>query len=186
MCTCLVKLDHVYKYDVKKSYDLEINEGDMVLVSGENGSGKSTLTRLILGYIYPDKGYITKKDMNIGYLPEHIEFPLFMKVSKYLEILSRIKKSNAYDHMIYHYKIPLFKSMYELSNGNKQKLGIISACLGHPDLIILDEPLSALDEDGRSEFYEMIKSFKEKRQTMMIISHYPNELLTLCNKHLKL
>ncbi len=186
MDTCLVKLNGVYKYDVKKSYDLEIHEGDCILISGENGAGKSTLTRLIMGYVNPDRGFIEKRNMKIGYLPEHIEFPLFMKVSKYLDILSRIKKVNAYEDMIYHFKIPIFKSMYELSNGNKQKLGIISACLGEPDLIILDEPLTALDEPGRDEFYEMIKNLKDKGKTMMIISHYPNDLIFLCNKHIKL
>ena len=183
MDTCLVKINEVYKYDVKHAYNLEIHEGDCILISGDNGRGKTTLTKLILGYIHPDRGSIYTKKMHIGYLPEKIEFPMYMKVSRYLDILSTIKKCREHEEMIYHFKIPIFKSIYELSNGNKQKLGIISACLGDPGLIILDEPLAALDEEGRKQFFHLIEKLKEKQKTIILITHYPRYLKPLCNKH---
>jgi ABC-type multidrug transport system ATPase subunit len=186
MDTCLVKFRNVHKYDVKNAYNFDINKGDCVLISGENGQGKTTLTKLILGYIRPDEGYIEKKDMRIGYLPEHISFPWFMKVHRYLETLSMIKKTKSYDNFIYLFKLPLFKTIYELSKGNRQKLGIISACIGKPDMIILDEPLSTLDEKGRLQFYEMIESIKSKEQALVIITHFPSFLKPLCNKHIAL
>ncbi|QWB95376.1 ATP-binding cassette domain-containing protein [Mycoplasmatota bacterium] len=186
MDTCLVKFRDVYKYDVKKAYNFEINKGDCVLISGENGQGKTTLTKLILGYIRPDQGLIEKKHMQIGYLPEHISFPWFMKVNRYLERLSMIKQSKAYDQYIYLFEIPLFKTIYELSKGNRQKLGIISACIGKPDMIILDEPLSTLDEKGREQFYDMIASIKNEEQAVIIITHFPSFLKPLCNKHIAL
>jgi ABC-2 type transport system ATP-binding protein len=124
--------------------------------------------------------------MHIGYLPEQIAFPWYMKVSRYLEILSQIKKSKVNDELIYLFNIPLFKSIFELSKGNRQKLGIISACLGHPEMIILDEPLSTLDEQGRQQFYEMIEKMKNNEQAIVIITHFPTFLKPLCNKHISL
>ncbi|MGE4320138.1 MAG: ATP-binding cassette domain-containing protein [Acholeplasmataceae bacterium] len=186
MDTCLVKLKEVYKYDIKKPFDFDIEPKDFILISGDNGKGKTTLTKLILGYIMPDRGHIESKTLNVGYLPEHIEFPLFMKVSRYLDILMKIKGNDGFESLMYMFKIPLFKSIYQLSHGNRQKLGIISACIGKPDLIILDEPMVALDIEGRAQFLDMLKTLKENGKTVMIISHYPSYILPLCNKHIKL
>ncbi|MFA6800767.1 MAG: ATP-binding cassette domain-containing protein [Acholeplasmataceae bacterium] len=186
MDTCLVKLDKVYKYDVKTPYDLEIHEKDCILVSGDNGKGKTTLTKLILGYINPDRGFVYKKPMKIGYLPEHIEFPLFMKVNRYIDLLSKIKEMTDYETLVYQFKLPLFKSIYQLSHGNRQKLGILSACMGHPELIIFDEPLAALDQEGRMQFYQLIEYLKTKNHTILMITHFPDMLKPLCNKHITL
>ena len=182
----LIKCHQVVKYDVKQAYNFTINKHDIICISGKNGSGKTTLTKLILGYIDPDHGYIDKKKLKIGYLPEHIQFPMFMKVNRYLELLCKIKKTTLNVKWLAMLELPIHKYIYELSNGNKQKLGIISACMGHPDLIILDEPLAALDELGRKQFIQMLESLKQMGQTMMIITHYPSVIRPLCNKQIKL
>lgn len=182
----LVKLKHVKKYDINTSLNLEINEGDFICVSGKNGCGKTTLIRLILGYVNPDSGEIYKKNMKVGYLPEHITFPMFMKVNRYIEVLLQIKQDTYIEQWLHLFQIPLHKYMYELSNGNRQKLGIIAACMGKPELIILDEPLAALDEKGRMQFIDMLKMLKKMGKTMMIITHYPSLIKDLANKQLKL
>jgi len=89
----LIKLDHAGKKYLNRTFDLEINEKDFILVSGENGNGKTTLIHLLLGFTHPDLGTVQSKKLKIGYLPEKAMLPSFVQVMKYLETLSRIKKS---------------------------------------------------------------------------------------------
>ncbi len=144
----LIKLDQAGKRYLNHRFNLLIEKSDFVLVSGENGNGKTTLIHLLLGFTKPDLGRVQRTKMKIGYLPEKAMLPLFVNVSVYLKTLARIKKTEINHDLVNAFHLPIEKSIHELSKGNQQKLAIVSTFLGKPDLIILDEPLSGLDDES--------------------------------------
>jgi len=182
----LVKLENATKNYLKVKFDLEINKNDFILVSGDNGMGKSTLILLILGFIYPDKGIINKENIKIGFLPEKATLPLYTKVITYLETLRKIKKGKIDQDIILKFNLPIFKNISELSKGNYQKLAIISTFLGNPDLIILDEPLSGLDDESSIVLKDYIRKKKSEGMSFIVSTHQPELFTDLCSKHLKL
>ncbi len=183
---CLIKMEKAGKNYLDKKFDLTINLGDFVLVSGDNGNGKTTLIQLILGFINPDSGTIEAKDLKIGYLPEKAMLPSFVKVLTYLETLARIKKAKLDESLLLDFKLPIFKSIHELSKGNQQKLAIVSTFVGHPDLIILDEPLSGLDAESEKTLKFLIEKKKAQGMSFLISTHKPDIFKHMANTHLKL
>lgn len=182
----LIKLEDVKKNYLNKTFNLEISPKDFIIVSGENGQGKTTLIQLVLGYIYPDQGKITGKKLKIGYLPEKASLPLFVKVNQYLETLARIKKTTMDHELLYLFHIPLSKSIHQLSKGNMQKLALTSIFLGNPDLIILDEPLSGLDQESVNILSNYIQKRRDDGMSFLISTHQPDRFKHLCTKHLVL
>ncbi len=182
----LIKLDSAGKRYLEKRFTLEINKSDFILVSGDNGNGKTTLIQLILGFIHPDFGYVESKKIKIGYLPEKIMLPLFIKVLPYLETLAKIKKGKIDTDLIFAFNIPVLKSIHELSKGNQQKLAIISTFLGNPDLIILDEPLSGLDLESTIILKKHIEKKKSEGMSFMISTHQPDMFKEMASIHITL
>jgi ABC-type multidrug transport system ATPase subunit len=182
----LIKLTNVRKNYLNQTFDLEIDKHDFILLSGENGNGKTTLIQLLLGFIYPDVGHIETTKLKIGYLPEKAMLPLFVKVMVYLETLARIKKSKLDLDFLHQLKIPITKSIHELSKGNQQKLAIFSTFMGNPDLVILDEPLSGLDHESADFFSDYLIKQKNRGLGLLISTHQPDRYTHLCTKHIKL
>jgi ABC-2 type transport system ATP-binding protein len=182
----LIKLISVRKNYLNQTFDLEIEKHDFILLSGENGNGKTTLIHLLLGFINPDVGFIETKKLKIGYLPEKAMLPLFVKVIVYLETLARIKKSKLDLDFLYQLKIPIMKSIHELSKGNQQKLAIFSTFMGNPDLVILDEPFSGLDAESADTFSDYLIKQRSLGLGLLISTHQPERFTHICNKHIKL
>jgi len=182
----LIKLNHAGKKYLNRTFDLEINEKDFILVSGENGKGKTTLIHLLLGFTHPDLGSVQSKKLKIGYLPEKAMLPSFVNVMTYLETLARIKKSKIDQRLLLEFNIPLFKSIHELSKGNQQKLALFSTFMGKPDFIILDEPLSGLDTESACMLKKCLLRKKEEGLSIMISTHQPEFFMEMANQHLKL
>jgi len=169
-----------------KTFDLEINKSDFILVSGDNGNGKTTLIQLVLGFTRPDIGSVVSDKLKIGYLPEKAMLPMFVKVLPYLETLARIKKSKVDEHLLMSFNIPIFKSIHELSKGNLQKLAIVSTFIGKPDLIILDEPLSGLDHESTLVLKNYIEMKQKEGMSFIVSTHQPELFLHLANQHILL
>lgn len=180
----LIELKEAKKRYCPQSFNLIIKPYDFIVVSGENGKGKTTLLELILGFKKPDLGCVEKKKLKIGYLPEIMMLPPLIKVSEYLETLARVKKDAVSEELLHLFDIPLFKYIYQLSKGNQQKLAIISTFIGKPDLIILDEPLTGLDQQSRQVLKTYLKSRKESGLSILISTHEPELFKDLANKTL--
>lgn len=182
----LIKLEKAGKNYLTRTFDLEINPSDFILISGENGNGKTTLIQLILGFTRPDVGTIESKKLKIGYLPEKAMLPLYVKVMPYLETMARIKKSKIDQKLLLMFNIPIFKSIHELSKGNQQKLAIVSTFIGKPDLIILDEPFTGLDLESTLALKGYIELKKREGMSFVVSTHQPELFSHLASKHLKL
>ncbi len=155
--------------------------GKVNLVIGDNGSGKSTLFKCIMGLV-SYKGKITKRKLRIGYAPEEYVMPLNMSVLDFLRSIGRIKGINSeeLDQNVLDY-LELFdlhnyrnKTISTLSNGMRQKINLMQAFIHEPKILILDEPLAALDQDTIPKVVELIKN-KAKTSLVVVSTHQPNK-----------
>jgi ABC-2 type transport system ATP-binding protein len=141
---------------------------------------------LLIGFIRPDSGIRKQKKIKIGYCPERVILPRFINVYDYLTTLARIKKSQLDSHLLSLFEIPLNQTIHHLSKGNMQKVALITAFLGNPDLIILDEPFSGLDYQSQLKFVDYLKEKQALGKSIMISTHQPKLLESIANKRIDL
>jgi len=169
---------------------LDLPQGAIGLL-GPNGAGKSTLIRILLGFLYPDKGdgsilgYDIKQQQSmirryVGYMPEDDCFiPELDAVSftSYLGELSGMPRQEAMKraHEVLFY-VGLEESRYRnvetYSGGMKQRLKLAQALVHDPKLIFLDEPTSGLDPRGRNEILDLIIDISSKKDIQVLISSH--------------
>lgn len=171
----LINISKKYKHPVISNINYCFEEGKTYLIVGENGSGKTTLIKLIIGLTYPTSGNIIKRAKKIGYLPDNLSFPDFINTKDFLFNIGSIYNVKDLNEKIEkeakRWEIDLLKKINELSKGMKQKVLIIQALLADFDIYIFDEPLNGLDKDSKNIFIEEILKLKEKRKTILIVSH---------------
>lgn len=170
----------------------DINEGEFIGIIGPSGCGKSSILNIIASLDNKYKGTIIKKEnTNIGYmLQEHALFPwltifenatLGLKISKKLNLESK----NYVLKLLEKYGLLDFKDKYpdELSGGMKQRLALIRTLATNPNILLLDEPYSALDYQTRLKVSDDVyKIIKEENKTVIIVTHDLAEAISMCDK----
>ncbi|NQY61794.1 metal ABC transporter ATP-binding protein, partial [Cognatishimia sp.] len=159
-----------------RNVDFSISKGEIVTVVGPNGSGKSTLMRAIIGAIAPTKGRITRSEgLRIGYVPQslHIDPTLPITVRRFLSLPNRKSKEEIESAMARVGADNLLdKQMFTLSGGQFQRTLLARALLEKPDLLILDEPTTGLDQPGSAAFYRLIEDIRTELGTaVLMVSH---------------
>ena len=145
-------------------------EPGLYLIVGKNGIGKSTLLKTLCGVIKPSNSNYVLDRIKTAYLCEKIEL-LNSKVLPFLKSVARINKMK-YDiekEMII-WNLPN-KNIYNLSKGNKQKLGILMLMMADVDMYLLDEPTNALDDLSIRLLKCYIKRLLEKGKIVLISTH---------------
>lgn len=196
-----IKLENVSK-TIKKApilvdVNLEFEGGKVYGLKGKNGSGKTMLMRAICGLITPNSGTITidgevlGKDISfprsVGVLIENPSFIANYTGFKNLKVLASIQ-NRINDEQIRSAieKVgldPDDKRTYrKYSLGMKQKLGIAAAFMEEPDIIILDEPINALDEAGAKQVHEILDEQKKRGAVIIIACHDKDELELLSDE----
>ncbi|MEZ0536514.1 ATP-binding cassette domain-containing protein [Caldicellulosiruptoraceae bacterium PP1] len=182
----LLSLINVTKYYnnslILDNINLTVYKGEVISILGPNGTGKSTLLRIIGGLTNISQGKreisYTEKDFKIRYIPEGFAKLNFTPL-EYLILMGRISNIN-YDvliqrinHLFYIFNFDFLKNtpIKNLSKGSAQKVLIMQALLDTPDLLLLDEPLSGLDEKSQKELIRIIYSLKEKMVTIILVCH---------------
>jgi zinc transport system ATP-binding protein len=200
--------------DVLTDISFDVGEGGYIGLVGPNGSGKTTLIKLLLGFQKPTKGTVRlfgfepaifQDWYKIGYLPQKLfsfnpNFPATVKEIVALGLLSRKKlpkRSSRSDKLAVGHAMELMDIMHikneligELSGGQQQRALIAKAIVSEPNLLILDEPTTAIDPETREKFFSLLKELNEqKRVTIIIITHdsgtigkYASKLLYLDKK----
>jgi len=183
-----------FKYNnetILDNINLEIQKGDYVALIGPNGGGKTTLIKLILGLLKPTSGEIILKTKKIGYVPQYTNFSLDVPIRVIDVVLQgRLSKFKFFytkeDKKIALEKLDLVgmkefsdKKISDLSGGQRQRVLIARALVSEPEILILDEPTSAIDIKGQKEIYKILKNLNI---TKLIISHDINILLEGVNK----
>lgn len=171
-----------YKKNIIKDISFTIGKGDFMYLLGPNGGGKSTLVKTLLGIVKKSKGKVDINTKKISYLPQDLikshSFPATV-----FEILeASFKKSwhkkgtNLYKLIDYYLKkLDIYylknKLLSKLSGGEFQKVVLIKAILNNPELLILDEPLSAIDVEFRKEATSLLEDLNDKGMTIIMITH---------------
>lgn len=182
-----VILDHI---------NLELEQGGIYGFYGPNGSGKSMLFRVICGIIHPTNGEVEifgeklgqkfSFPPSLGVMIENVGFWKEYSGFQNLKILSSIKKMITDDqirHTLEHVGLASASSLKysKYSLGMKQRLAIAQAIMEEPELIILDEPTNALDQDGVRQIRKVIREEQERGATILIASHNSEDLSLLCD-----
>lgn len=182
---------------VLEDVNMQLQEGRIYGIVGDNGSGKTVLLKLICGFMKPDSGTVTVNGKVIGKdadFPENtgiiIEAPGFlpnysgMKNLEYLaSIRGKIGKEQIESAMKTVGLDPSSKlRVGKYSLGMKQRLGIAQAIMEDQQLLILDEPMNALDKDTVEDMRKLFLSFKASGKTMLIVSHNDGDISTLCDE----
>jgi heme exporter protein A len=165
-------------------------------ISGPNGSGKSTLVKIIAGIIGTSKGKIIHKlndneiiaenlHNHIGFVSPYLilyeEFSVYENFNFFAEIRGVKFNKERIDYLLN--KFLLFKRKDELlktySSGMKQRVKFIFSLMHSPNLLILDEPTSNLDDEGKNSIYELVK--EEGQNSIVLIASNEKSDLELCN-----
>jgi ABC-type multidrug transport system ATPase subunit len=172
---------------IRKSYRMqlaldgvsaEFNLGKIHLLIGPNGSGKSTFLRCVMGLTKYEGNVHYDKRLKFGYAPEEYIMPDSMTIRDFLACLGRIRRTvpqKSLDDYLTYFDLADRKHrlISSLSNGMKQKLNLIQAFLDDPNIILLDEPLRALDADAAAKCVELIR--QKQRDVLFIISTHDPE-----------
>ncbi|WHY32707.1 ABC transporter ATP-binding protein [Cytobacillus firmus] len=182
--------------EVIKGLDFQLSEGKCIALLGANGAGKTTTLKMLAGLVKPDSGTIVyeggeKTDFRrlIGYLPQFPVFYEWMTGREFLEYagqLAGLPKAEAKDRAAELLELTGIseaknRRIGKYSGGMKQRLGIAQAIIHRPKLVMLDEPVSALDPFGRREVLEMMD--KLKNETAILFStHILNDAEEICDE----
>lgn len=199
----LLKLQNIRKqFDDKvvlEDIDLVINTGEIVSLLGPSGSGKSTLLNIILGLTKLDGGSIIFNNQDLSRVPMKDrgfnivfqDYALFPNLSAYENIVYALKnkkglvtEKEVQEYIDFLELTPhLNKKIGELSGGQKQRVALARTLVTKPRILLLDEPLSALDGVIKESIKQRIQSIaREFKLTTIIVTHDPEEALTLSDK----
>lgn len=189
---------HFKSFYALTGINLHVKKGEIYGFIGQNGAGKSTTMNILAGLSRPTQGEcivngkdVTKiqhpSDLHIGYLPEDPKFYPWMSAYETLEYLGNsgaqhVTKARIQEMLGW---VGLTDAARRrvggFSRGMKQRLGIAAALIHNPDLLILDEPSSALDPEGRSDVLRLITDLKQMGKTVFFSSHILNDVERVCD-----
>ncbi len=184
-------------HQVLKGLSFEVKTGRTTGFVGVNGAGKTTTLKCALGFVRPDEGEIrffnqgpldSDLKKRLGYLPERPYYYDFVTATQFLkfhwdltgggegfapraeEILAKVNLKNV-----------THKHLRSFSKGMLQRIGLAQALLRSPELLILDEPMSGLDPDGRMLIKNIIMEEKKRGTTLFFSSHLLGDMDELCD-----
>lgn len=176
--------------------NFEIKKGEVTGFVGSNGSGKTTLLKLGLGFIFPTQGEISypvsgsynEFRKSLGYLPERPYYYDFLSAREFLKLHWDISGGGAgffeaEERVLDRVRLKdvQFKYLKTFSKGMLQRIGIAQSLLREPSLLLLDEPMSGLDPDGRYQIKSILKEEKAKGRTLFFSSHLMEDVELICD-----
>jgi ABC-2 type transport system ATP-binding protein len=179
--------------------DFEVKRGEVFGLLGPNGSGKSTTVKLLLGLLYPTKGFVevfghsprhVATKSRIGYLPEESYLYRYLNSRETLDFFGNLfelpkgdRRSRAEQllEMVGLSQVHL-RAVGEFSKGMQRRIGLAQALINDPDLVILDEPTSGLDPIGCREVKDLILALARRGKTVILSSHLLSDVEDVCHR----
>jgi ABC-2 type transport system ATP-binding protein len=202
----MIQINNLQKsYNGNRAVDIEqltIPAGESFGLVGNNGAGKTTLFRLLLDLLKADSGEAFIKDQSVArnenwkkitgsYLDQGFLID-FLSPEEYFNFTGKIKGLTKEEIQLYLADMEDFfngevlgkkKLIRNFSMGNQQKIGIAAAMMGHPEIIILDEPFNSLDPSTQIRLKQLIKKQKATtKSTFLISSHDLNHIAEVCDR----
>lgn len=191
-------------YQALKNINLELKEGEITVLIGPSGCGKTTTMKLINRLINPSSGSIlihgkdistldpVKLRRKIGYVIQNIGLFPHMSIAKNVGVVPRLQKwekskiEERVDELLRLVGLDpeVYRNRYpsELSGGQQQRIGVIRAMAANPDIILMDEPYSALDPISREQLQdELIRLQQELRKTIVFVTHDMDEAIKIAD-----
>ena len=200
----MVRVEHLKKVYGSKVVldiqDLDIPEGQVFGLVGNNGAGKTTLFSLILDLIKPSAGMVFSKDHRVAVSEDWKKYTTafldesflinFLTPDEYFQFIGKLYNWNQEDVNQFLIQFEEFfnnevlgvkKYIRDLSKGNQKKVGLIAALIGHPEIVVLDEPFSNLDPTSQIRLKKIIEQHS-RGKTFLISSHDLNHIADVCER----
>ncbi len=198
----MIHIEHLSKsfgeFKALNDLSLDVKQGEIYGFIGRNGAGKSTTMNIIAGLSKADTGTCVvngydvatinhPSELKLGYLPENPSFQGWLTAEETLMFLANPKRNDTRQRIDYLLNwVGLSEARRRrvggFSRGMKQRLGLACALIHDPELIILDEPSSALDPEGRSDILSLIKDLKKQGKTIILSTHILSDVERVCDR----
>jgi putative spermidine/putrescine transport system ATP-binding protein len=205
MTTSAIRFDQVSRHfgEVKAvdNTDLEILDGEFFSMLGPSGSGKTTCLRMIAGFDRPTSGHIYLYGQDVSDLPPYErdvntvfqDYALFPHMTiedniaygLMIKGISKAERNKQVDEMLDLVRLPGFgyRKPSQLSGGQRQRVALARALINHPKVLLLDEPLGALDLKLRQQMQVELKSIQKRVGiTFIFVTHDQEEALTMSDR----
>lgn len=157
---------------------------------GENGAGKTTTIKMILGFLTPDAGVIERRMGSVGYVPEQPAFSPWLTGARLLELTARAvslsrdeleSRIQEYGRILNFDETLLRRTVRTYSLGDHKKFSYLQSLILEPDLLIVDEPFTALDPVAIKNVRDMFIELKGRGRTLLLSSHLISEMEKVCD-----
>lgn len=175
---------------VLHNINIKVYDGDFISIVGPSGAGKSTLLSIIAG-LEDYKGQIIKNDITIGYMLQKDYLMPYLTILDNCLLGLKINKKCSKDNIKkikdllikYGLKDYIYSYPNDLSGGQRQRAALIRTLALNPDILLLDEPFSALDYQTRLNISKDIKNIiKNEKKTLIMVTHDISEAINMSNK----
>jgi ABC-2 type transport system ATP-binding protein len=199
----MIQIENLHKHyglvHALDGLDMAVEPGTVFGFLGPNGAGKTTTLRILTGLARPTSGKVSVAGIDlasdgrtlsrrIGFLPEEPAFYTWMTPREYLDYLGRLHGLSSQERAVRTKELLTLVNLGEagkrriggFSRGMRQRLGVAAALVHNPEILLLDEPVSALDPVGRKEVLELIETLGGKC-TVLMSSHILADVERVCN-----
>ncbi|WP_168464620.1 metal ABC transporter ATP-binding protein [Wolbachia endosymbiont of Ctenocephalides felis wCfeT] len=193
---CILNIENfALSYDNKKVLDdinISVEKGDVVTILGPNGGGKTSIVKAIAGINKKYTGSVKFADnIKISYMPQNFSISNLIPITVEYFLLNSFSKELKKDQSIIQEVIELVgignilkNQVLEISAGQTQLLLLARCLIAEPDLIILDEPVSAMDINARTKFYNIIAEIAKKRSVSILMTSHDLSSVVPCSDYI--